>query len=197
MEAPAKCCWHYKLDRPWSRRASPSTRSGGQSLPLRVGTPLGVTQPWWHSTAWWELRPNWNWFRMTAASWNNRSWRNKTKQRDKQGGKCLWCLILHHHRCHQSHLKGVSGQSDRQCLVVADDNFRCRGGDGLGEWPTEGDVNLIVSHRSRAQHQSVGHILLVSGMDSGNKQKNTAQQNLSQHVTGPWTFPHWNDVFKK
>lgn len=78
---------------------------------------------------------------------------------------CHCCLSLF---SHQPHLEGGPRQSDGQRLVVGDDNIRCGEGNALGERSLKGDIHLPVSHRSRTQYESVGHVLLVFWMDSGN-----------------------------
>lgn len=72
---------------------------------------------------------------------------------------------------HQPYLKSVVRRSDRHRLVVGNVDIRWTGQDLVGERSEEGHVLLVISHCPRPQRQSVGYILLVSGMDPETKQQ--------------------------
>lgn len=69
------------------------------------------------------------------------------------------------------YLKNVFRWCGRDHLVVGNIDIHLIGRDFAGKRPKEGYVRLIVSHCPCSQRQSVGYILLVTGMDPAQKVK--------------------------
>lgn len=68
------------------------------------------------------------------------------------------------HPCHP-YLKDVFGWCDRDCLVIGNVDVHLSGCNFFGERSEEGDILFLISHSPSTQCQSIGYILLVSGMD--------------------------------